>query len=62
MKVGDLVRWTHPKQRILGIIGQWPAGWENRDDRVYIAWLDKGSFNGPYPAVHKYLELVSASR
>jgi hypothetical protein len=57
-----LVRWTHPEMRILGIIGQWPAVWENQDDSVYIVWLDKGSFNGPYPAVHKYLELVSASR
>ena len=60
MKVGDLVRWTRPESQGLGVIMPKPGkGW---DDHVFIAWLDKPQYNGPYPANHRYLELVSESR
>ena len=61
MKVGDLVRWTHPDSLGLGIIMPMPDGFD-LPGGVYIAWIDEPRFNGPYPAVHKYLELINESR
>ena len=61
MKIGDLVRWTHPKDESVGIILE-VISLPNQygDGQVVIDWLpsSKNSKNhrGVYPARHQYME------
>lgn len=58
MKVGDLVKWTHPQYPSLGIIAKLL---HNGD--AYICWLDdEEDTDGIYPLNHKYMEIASEAR
>jgi len=52
MKVGDLVRWTHPDGLDMGLVirieGKWAA----------IQWNREPQFGGMYPIKHRYLEII----
>ena len=60
MKVGDLVKWTHPKAPDIGIILQ--AGTTYDACAAHIYWLGKPEHSGVYPMVHDLLEIFSESR
>ena len=55
MKVGDLVKWTHPQYPSIGIIVElYPP----KD--AHICWCDdEDDTDGIYPLDHQYLEPVS---
>jgi len=60
MKVGDLVKWTHPQYPSLGIIIELI---DLSCREANICWLDdEEDTDGIYPLNHKYLELVSEAR
>ena len=63
MKVGDLVKWTHPQAKDTGIVIEVPTdttGWY--DNEVSIYWFGKPEHSGFYPTDHELLELASESR
>ena len=56
MKVGDLVRWTHPQHLSLGIIVElYPP----KD--AYVYWCEDDDTHGIYPLDHEHLEPVNES-
>jgi len=56
MKVGDLVRWTHPQNLTIGIIVElYPP----KD--AYIYWCEDDDTHGIYPLDHEHLEPVNES-
>ena len=65
MKVGDLVKWTHPQAIDFGLVlklgeDHHPQGFWRGE--VLIAWTENPAHSGFYPANHKFLELISESR
>lgn len=65
MKVGDLVKWTHPEAEGFGIIIPLEEVYRNSPtihNRVSIHWFDTPEHNALYEWEHPYLELVSESR
>ena len=66
MKVGDLVKWTHPQAVDFGLVlrlgedSQEP--WINRAGEVLISWMENPQHSGYYPADHELLEIASESR
>ena len=59
MKVGDLVKWTHPKFPSIGIIIELFSYRREAN----ICWLDDDDdTDGIYPLNHGYLELLSEGR
>lgn len=54
MKVGDLVKWTHPQYPSIGIIAKLL---HNGD--AYIYWIEDDDTDGIYPLDHKYLEIAN---
>ena len=60
MKVGDLVKWTHPHAKDTGIILKTPED-RLRDDAV-IHWFGNPQHSGFYPIDHELLELLDESR
>ena len=62
VKVGDLVRWTHPKATGFGIVVADPKeSWGCDSPVVAVVWFD-GKHHGSYPMGHEYMELVRESR
>ena len=54
MKVGDLVKWTHPQYPSIGIIVElYPP----KD--AHICWCEDDDTDGIYPLDHKYLEIAN---
>jgi hypothetical protein len=66
MKVGDLVKWTHPQSIDFGLVLQLGEDttepWINRGGEVLISWFGNPAHSGFYPASHELLELVNESR
>ena len=68
MKVGDLVRWTHPDFKDTGIIIElWDRSniveyTDGTHDSVHIIWSKNPENSGPHPAHNEYLELISERR
>ena len=65
MKIGDLVKWSHPQAVDYGLVlemgeDRLPKGYW--DGHVLIQWHRKPEHSGLYPAKHELLELVSESR
>ncbi len=63
MKVGDLVKWTHPHAKDTGIIIDIPTdttGWH--ENEVLIHWFDNPQHSGLYPIDHELLEPLVESR
>jgi len=61
MKVGDLVKWTHPEAPDIGIILK--AGTADYGcGGAHIYWFSKPEHSGTYPMVHDLLEMLSESR
>ena len=61
MKVGDLVRWTHPHALDTGLI------LEVRGDtwmgaQAYIEWACVPDHSGLYPIEHEHLMLLESNR
>ena len=61
MKVGDLVKWTHPHAIDLGLV------LEIRDNtwmgvQAIIEWIGTPEYNGLYPVDHEHLEVINESR
>ena len=57
MKVGDLVKWTHPQYPSIGIIVKlYPP----KD--AYVYWCEDDDSHGIYPLDHEYLEFLSEGR
>ena len=59
MKVGDLVKWTHPHAKDTGIILKMP---ETFGDDAVIHWFGKPEHSGFYPIDHELLEPLDESR
>jgi hypothetical protein len=57
MKVGDLVKWTHPQYPSIGIIVEL---WLNNE--AYIYWCEDDDTDGLYPLDHEHLEFLSEGR
>ena len=54
MKVGDLVRWTHPSAEDIGLVVDYsPCGSE-----VLIEWTVEAEAYGYYPTKHENLEII----
>ena len=65
MKVGDLVKWTHPKALDYGLVlalgeDRRPEGYW--DGHILIEWHANPEHSGLYPADHELLELINESR
>lgn len=63
MKVGDLVKWTHPHAKDIGIVlnlSEDTAGWYA--NQATIHWFGDPRHSGLYPIDHELLELASESR
>ena len=61
MKVGDLVKWTHPHAQDTGIILSFcNDGFE--DHHAVIHWFGKPEHSGLYPIDHELLEPLDESR
>ena len=60
MKVGDLVRWTHPHSKDIGIILKMPE--EIYRGQAIVHWFGKPEHSGLYPLDHELLEFVDESR
>ena len=63
MKVGDLVKWTHPESKDIGVVLRLPddtTGWYC--DQATIHWFGKPEHSGLYPVDHELLELLDESR
>lgn len=59
MKVGDLVKWTHPDAEDIGIIrALLPSGIFSDMDHALIHWFKDPDCSGPYPMDHHLLEVV----
>jgi len=57
MKVGDLVKWTHPQYPSIGIIVElFPP----KD--AYVYWGENDDTDGIYPLDHEHLEFLSEGR
>ena len=57
MKVGDLVKWTHPQNLTIGIIVElYPP----KD--AHICWCENDDTDGIYPLDHEHLEFLSEGR
>ena len=56
MKIGDLVRWTHPESLDLGIIIELDG------ERATIVWQNEPQCNGSYPTYNEHMELLSEGR
>ena len=56
MKIGDLVRWTHPESLDTGIVTRLDG------NTAYIAWQVEPQHNGGYTFPHKHLELLNEDR
>jgi len=60
MKIGDLVKWTHPDAKDTGIILEMDEGkW---GDQAIIHWFGKPECSGLYPLDHELLELADEGR
>ena len=65
MKIGDLVKWLHPRSLDYGLVLEMG---ENRssdgclDGQVFVHWLGNPAHSGFYPADHELLEIASESR
>ena len=62
MKVGDLVKWTHPHAKDIGIILDIPANSELYCGQANIHWFGKPEHSGLYPLDHELLESLDESR
>ena len=74
MKIGDLVKWTHPDEPDVGIVVGTHEDPSLRgdveecfnlywaEDQVHIEWSDKPEHSGIYPIDHKLLELIDEDR
>jgi hypothetical protein len=63
MKVGDLVKWTHPHAKDTGIIIKIPTdttGWY--ENEVIIHWFGNPHHSGLYPIDHELLEPLDEKR
>mgnify|MGYP003654405875 FL=1 len=58
MKVGDLVRWTHPEFEDIGVIRALLPGALSDMDHALIHWFKDPDCDGPYPTDHHLLEVV----
>jgi hypothetical protein len=59
MKVGDLVKWTHPHSEDTGIILKMPKTF---DGEAIIHWFGNPEHSGLYPIGHALLEPLDESR
>jgi len=57
MKVGDLVKWTHPQYPSIGIIVELHPP---KDAHIY--WSENDDTDGIYPLDHEHLEFLSEGR
>ena len=66
MKVGDLVKWLHPKSLDYGLVLEMgedvPSRGFSWDGHVLIQWHGKPEHSGFYPADHELLEVICESR
>jgi len=60
VKVGDLVKWTHPHSKDIGVILD--ADSDKWGGQVIIHWFGNPDHSGLYPIDHELLELISESR
>jgi len=60
MKVGDLVKWTHPHAKDIGIILDIDG--DKYGDQAIIHWFGSPEHSGLYPIEHELLELLNESR
>ena len=60
MKVGDLVKWTHPHAKDTGIILKMPEDRLRGDATIH--WFGNPQHSGFYPIDHELLEPLSESR
>ena len=61
MKVGDLVKWTHPHFPCFGIVRGDPRDtWMGNEVDIFWFEEDKDT-SGLYPIDHEFLELVNES-
>ena len=60
MKVGDLVKWTHPRALDIGIILEIDG--DKYGDQAVIQWFGKPDCSGLYPIDHELLEVLSEAR
>ena len=56
MKVGDLVRWTHPDNLDVGIVIELDG------DQASIVWQREPEYSGEYPIDNEHMELLSEDR
>ena len=52
MKVGDLVRWTHPDEMDVGLVTSLWGTWAT------IHWIREPKHGGMYSIKHRYLEII----
>ena len=57
MKVGDLVKWTHPLYPSIGIIIKL-----HPPKDAYIYWCEDDDTDGIYTLAHEHLEFLSEGR
>ena len=66
MKIGDLVKWTHPRAIDYGLVLEIgedvPYPGFSRDGEVLISWFANPEHSGFYQADHELLELASEGR
>jgi len=62
MKVGDLVRWTHPPALDFGVVIAVEKRWEDAGLSAFVRWFKYPQHNGYYPINGHYLELVNENR
>ena len=58
MKVGDLVKWTHPHARDVGVVLEIrPDTWMGC--QAYVEWASEPRHSGLYPVDHELLVLIN---
>ena len=57
MKVGDLVKWTHPQYPSIGVIVRLLPPKD-----AYIYWCENDGTDGIYALDHEHLEFLGESR
>jgi hypothetical protein len=62
MKVGDLVRWTHPPALDFGVVIAVEKRWEDAGLSAFVRWFGNPEYSGYYTINHDCLELVNESR
>ena len=59
MKVGDLVKWTHPQAVDYGLVLKVADPTSFLTGQVFIEWHAAPDHSGYYPSDHQLLELIS---